>query len=102
MKFRNRVLCGSSTALLLWGLPPSVEAQFSQQVPKLVGTGAIGLAEHTSSATDCRAPIPAVRGTTIEPLVGHGAISGDRRSPPSPCCGRNCRLTLPSEVNFPR
>jgi hypothetical protein len=45
MKFGNRILCGLLAALLLWGLPAPVEAQFSQQGPKLVGTGAIGNAE---------------------------------------------------------
>ena len=31
MKFRNRILCGMLPALLLWGLPAWVEAQFGQQ-----------------------------------------------------------------------
>jgi hypothetical protein len=44
--FRNRILCGLTVVALVWALLPApAQAQFSQQGPKLVGTGAIGPAE---------------------------------------------------------
>jgi hypothetical protein len=45
MKFGNRLLFGLSAALLVWVLPPPASAQFSQQGPKLVGTGAVVINE---------------------------------------------------------
>ena len=43
MKFRHQVLLGLAVVLLVCGaLPAPAEAQFTQQGPKLVGTGAVG------------------------------------------------------------
>jgi hypothetical protein len=45
-KFRNRILCTLPVVALMWSVQPAVaQAQFTQQGPKLVGTGALGPAE---------------------------------------------------------
>jgi hypothetical protein len=43
IEFRNRILCTLPVVALMWSVQPAVaQAQFMQQGPKLVGTGAIG------------------------------------------------------------
>jgi hypothetical protein len=50
IKFQNRILCTLPVIALVWSVQPAVaQAQFTQQGPKLVGTGAIGNAQQGTS-----------------------------------------------------
>src|SRR6516165_8832832 len=52
MKFRHQVLRGLPVVVFVCGaLPAAAEAQFTQQGPKLVGTGAIGPAAQGDSVS---------------------------------------------------
>src|SRR6516165_10924535 len=52
MKFRHQILFGLPVVMLVCGvLSVPVEAQFTQQGPKLVGTGAVGPAEQGRSVS---------------------------------------------------
>jgi hypothetical protein len=52
IKFRNRIRCTLPVVALMWSLqPPVAQAQFMQQGPKVVGTGAIGNASQGSSVS---------------------------------------------------
>jgi hypothetical protein len=43
IRFRNRILCTLPVVALMWSLQsPVAQAQFMQQGPKLLGTGAMG------------------------------------------------------------
>ena len=52
IEFRNRILCTLPVVALMWSVQPAVaQAQFTQQGPKLAGTGALSNAEQGYSVS---------------------------------------------------
>jgi hypothetical protein len=52
IKLRDRIFCTLPVVALIWSMPPAVaQAQFTQQGPKLAGTGALSNAEQGYSVS---------------------------------------------------